>query len=67
MLRVKLPHLERWIEARQAAAHRYDVLIEEEHLTRFLERPAVRPQRRHTFNQYVVRVARGERDAWSAI
>jgi dTDP-4-amino-4,6-dideoxygalactose transaminase len=62
LLRVKMPHLDRWIEARQAVARRYDMLIEEEHLTGFLERPAIRPQRRHTFNQYVVRVARGERD-----
>jgi dTDP-4-amino-4,6-dideoxygalactose transaminase len=63
MLRVKLPHLDRWIGMRQAAAQRYDGLIEEQHLGHYLERPAVRPQRRHTFNQYVVRVARGERDA----
>jgi dTDP-4-amino-4,6-dideoxygalactose transaminase len=63
MLRVKLPHLEGWLEARQRVARRYDELIEEHHLGHFLERPAVRPQRRHTFNQYVVRVARGERDA----
>ena len=63
MLRVKLPHLERWIADRQDAAQRYDALIEENHLTSFLERPKVRPKRRHTFNQYVVRVADGERDA----
>jgi dTDP-4-amino-4,6-dideoxygalactose transaminase len=63
LLRVKLPHLERWIANRQAAARRYDALIEEHHLSHFLERPVERPQRRHTFNQYVVRVARGERDA----
>src|SRR5262249_51755513 len=63
LLRVKLPHLERWIAARQAAAARYDALIEEHHLTHFLERPVAGPGRRHTFNQYVVRVARGERDA----
>jgi dTDP-4-amino-4,6-dideoxygalactose transaminase len=63
LLRVKMPHLDRWIEARQDAAQRYDVLIEEEHLTHFLQRPTVSPQRRHTFNQYVVRVAHGERDA----
>jgi dTDP-4-amino-4,6-dideoxygalactose transaminase len=63
LLRVKLPHLDRWIEARQNVARRYDMLIEEEHLTQFLQRPAVKPHRRHTFNQYVVRVARGERDA----
>jgi dTDP-4-amino-4,6-dideoxygalactose transaminase len=63
MLRVKLPHLERWIGDRQAAAARYDALIEEHHLTHFLERPIRRPHRRHTFNQYVVRVANGQRDA----
>lgn len=63
MLRVKLPHLERWIGNRQAIALRYDTLIEEHHLTHFLERPVRRPDRRHTFNQYVVRVANGQRDA----
>src|SRR5439155_18266346 len=36
------------------------------HLTRFMERPAMRPQRRHVFNQYVVRVADGQRDALMA-
>ena len=39
MLRVKLPHLERWIGNRQAVAARYDALIEEQHLSHFLERP----------------------------
>jgi dTDP-4-amino-4,6-dideoxygalactose transaminase len=63
LLRVKLPHLDGRLEARQAAAKRYDGLIEEHHLGHFLRRPTVRPQRRHTFNQYVVRVAKGERDA----
>jgi dTDP-4-amino-4,6-dideoxygalactose transaminase len=63
ILRVKLPHLDRWSEARQAAAQRYDALIEEQHLGHFLERPTVRPNRRHVFNQYVVRVANGQRDA----
>jgi dTDP-4-amino-4,6-dideoxygalactose transaminase len=62
VLRVKLPHLDRWIQARQLAARRYDSLIEEHHLAGFLERPVVRPQRRHVFNQYVVRVAGGQRD-----
>ncbi len=63
LLRVKLPHLDKRLEARQAAARRYDGLIEEHYLGHFLRRPVVRPQRRHTFNQYVVRVAEGERDA----
>ncbi len=63
MLRVKLPYLDQWIAGRQAAAARYDGLLEENHLTHFLERPKVKAKRRHTFNQYVVRVAHGERDA----
>ncbi len=63
ILRVKLPHLDRWTEGRQAAAQRYDALIEEHHLGGFLERPVVRPHRRHVFNQYVVRVRNGQRDA----
>jgi dTDP-4-amino-4,6-dideoxygalactose transaminase len=63
LLRVKVPHLERWLQERQEAARRYDALIEEDHLQHFLQRPVVCPQRRHTFNQYVVRVAHGERDA----
>lgn len=63
LLRVKLPHLDRWISGRQQAAYRYDALVEEQHLTHFLERPTAMDQRRHTYNQYVVRVARGERDS----
>ena len=63
MLRVKLPHLDRWAEARQAAARRYDALIEEHELDSYLLRPMVQAHRRHVFNQYVVRVARGQRDA----
>ena len=63
MLRVKLPHLERWIGNRQDIAARYDALIDEHHLSHFLDRPVVRPHRRHTFNQYVVRVTGGQRDA----
>jgi dTDP-4-amino-4,6-dideoxygalactose transaminase len=63
MLRVKLPHLDRWTAARQAAARRYDDLIEEHHLSQFLARPVLQPHRRHVFNQYVVRVAPGQRDA----
>src|SRR5262245_11570783 len=63
ILRVKLPHLERWTAARQAAAQRYHDLIAEHRLEQFLERPVARRGRRHAFNQYVVRVADGLRDA----
>jgi dTDP-4-amino-4,6-dideoxygalactose transaminase len=54
--------VDRWITDRQTIAKRYDALIEEHNLGHFLQRPVVRPQRRHSFNQYVVRVAEGERD-----
>src|SRR5207237_308205 len=63
ILRVKLPHVERWITLRQEAAQRYDALIADRGLDRFLTRPVCRPDRRHVFNQYVVRVAGGQRDA----
>jgi len=46
LLRVKLPHLDRWSESRQAAARRYDVLIEENGLDPYLPATLVRPQRR---------------------
>src|SRR6185436_705970 len=63
MLRVKLPYLEQWTESRQAAARRYDALIEESHLDSYVQRPTVQSHRRHVFNQYVLRVGRGQRDA----
>jgi dTDP-4-amino-4,6-dideoxygalactose transaminase len=62
ILRVKLPWLDRWIDARQAIAARYDALIGEQGLDDLLEKPVVKPRSRHTFNQYVVRVRGGLRD-----
>jgi len=63
VLRVKLPYVEQWISDRQAAAARYDELIDEHHLRHMLHGPRVQPQRRHVFNQYVIRVTDGQRDA----
>ncbi len=63
ILRVKLPHVDAWIEARRAAAGRYDTLIVAQGLDGFFERPVPSPSGLHTFNQYVVRVANGQRDA----
>jgi dTDP-4-amino-4,6-dideoxygalactose transaminase len=63
ILRVKLPHLEEWTEMRRQAAARYDALLDEQLLGGFLARPARAPHRRHVFNQDVVRVADGLRDA----
>ena len=56
MLRVKLPHLARWTAMRQANAARYDALFTAAGLAR-PDHVAVRPaDRRHIFNQYIVRV-----------
>ena len=45
-----------------AIAGRYDSLLSEHHLTDLLTRPSVRSYGKHCFNQYVVRVADGQRD-----
>ena len=50
----KLPHLDRWTEARQRNAKRYDELFREVGLP--VDLPAVVTDR-HIFNQYVIRVA----------
>lgn len=63
ILRVKLPHVPEWLAGREAAAKRYDALIGKHQLDGFLQRPVVRPNRRHVFNQYVVRVPAAHRDA----
>lgn len=62
VLRVKLPHVPTWLNAREAAARRYDSLIENATLHGFMRRPSAQPDRRHTFNQYVVRVPAAHRD-----
>ena len=63
ILRVKLPHVADWLTAAQEAARRYDALIEAANLHGFMRRPVAKPDRRHTFNQYVVRVPAAHRDA----
>ena len=63
ILRVKLPHLERWTTGRQEAASRYDDLIASSRLQHFMHRPKKMPECRHVYNQYVVRVPSTERDS----
>jgi dTDP-4-amino-4,6-dideoxygalactose transaminase len=60
VLRVKLPHLERWTSMRQRNAERYKTLFEDAGLTDRITLPAAPADHRHVFNQYVIRVA--ERD-----
>ena len=63
ILRVKLPHVSRWLAGREAAAKRYDSLLERSQLGGFLQKPIAKPNRRLVFNQYVVRVPASHRDA----
>jgi len=63
VLNVKFPHLERWSAQRQANAERYSKLLTEAGLSRTLGLPAASQRGRHVWNQYVVRVPGGKRDA----
>ena len=62
MLRLKLPHLNSWIEQRRQAASRYMSLIQRQGLNGLLDTPSELPNRMHTYNQFVVSVAHGKRD-----
>jgi dTDP-4-amino-4,6-dideoxygalactose transaminase len=63
VLNVKLPHLDRWTADRQANAERYHELFTEAGLDRILGLPPTAARRRHVWNQYVIRVPDGKRDA----
>jgi dTDP-4-amino-4,6-dideoxygalactose transaminase len=64
VLRVKLPHLDEWSNARAQRAAIYSELLEQADLSFALKTPVVRPNNRHIFHQYVVRVPQ-QRDALS--
>jgi dTDP-4-amino-4,6-dideoxygalactose transaminase len=63
MLRVKLSHVDAWIDGRRAAASRYSQMIDAAGLSGYFTKPIAESFGKHSYNQYVVRVARGERDA----
>jgi len=65
ILRVKLPHLDTWSNRRAAIAERYSKLLTDANLGFSLTVPFVRPEARHIFHQYVVRVPE-VRDALSS-
>jgi dTDP-4-amino-4,6-dideoxygalactose transaminase len=58
ILRVKLPHLEEWIESRRAIAARYDAQLRD---LPGLVAPAAAPAARHVYHQYTLRL-RGSAD-----
>jgi len=62
VLRVKIKYLDGWSGERQKKAQRYNELFQEVKLDFELVPPFVRPETRHIFHQYVVRVPQ-HRDA----
>jgi dTDP-4-amino-4,6-dideoxygalactose transaminase len=66
VLNVKLPHLERWTEQRIGHAARYAQLFADAGVSEILTLPTVAPECRSVWNQYVVRVPNGRRDALRA-
>jgi dTDP-4-amino-4,6-dideoxygalactose transaminase len=58
-LRVKLPYLEGWTERRRHNAARYKALFTDAGLTEQVGLPSERPNCRHIYNQYIVRVPNG--------
>ncbi len=56
VLRAKLPHLDGWSNARAEKAQKYSHLLEGAKLNFRLDPPYVKPDCRHIFHQYVVRV-----------
>jgi dTDP-4-amino-4,6-dideoxygalactose transaminase len=60
VVNVKFPHLDAWSAGRQANAARYRRLFDEAGLIQSgdVQLPVEAPQRRHIFNQFVLRVRR---------
>ena len=66
VLRVKLPHLDAWTTARQVNAARYAALFADYEFGDRITVPTDEPRGRHVWNQFVIRVAAGRRDALRA-
>jgi dTDP-4-amino-4,6-dideoxygalactose transaminase len=63
ILRVKMAWIARFIDARIAIGRRYDQLLDDYQLGSAVQKPVTLPMCKHTYNQYVIRVASGHRDA----
>ena len=63
VLNVKLPHLNRWTELRQQHATRYTELFRGAGLDGVVTLPRALEDRRHVWNQYIIRIPNGRRDA----
>jgi len=62
VLRVKLPHLDGWSARRKENADRYRTLFTDAGLDEQVTAPYERPNVRHIYNQFVIRVAERARD-----
>jgi dTDP-4-amino-4,6-dideoxygalactose transaminase len=60
---VKLPHLDTWTRQRQVNAERYHLLFAECGLNKILTLPQTVRAAKHVWNQYIIRVPDGQRDA----
>jgi dTDP-4-amino-4,6-dideoxygalactose transaminase len=56
VLRVKLPHLDKWSDRRKANADRYRQLFADAGLEKYVTLPFERDGVRHIYNQFVIRV-----------
>ena len=63
VLNVKMPYLDSWTQMRQENAARYTELFQIAGLEDVLVLPETAANRRHVWNQYVIRVPDGRRDA----
>ena len=63
VLRIKLPHLDEWTTKRAHNAIRYTEMFNHCELEDIITTPKIDTRGRHVWNQYVVRVAGGKRDA----
>ena len=61
VLRVKLPHLDSWTDARRTNAGNYGLLFTDSGITEQIGLPVERGNAKHIYNQYVIRVP-GRRD-----
>lgn len=62
VLRVKLRYLERWIGKRRKNASFYERLFREEGLLERIILPQEKPEMKHTFHQYTIRIKGGLRE-----
>ena len=63
VLRIKLPHLDQWTTKRAHNAIRYTEMVNHCELEDVITTPRIDTRGRHVWNQYVIRVADGKRDA----